>query len=91
MRLGQMRRGCGYDGWEVGNWSGQLGVRDNVGARLNEDRVDLDASEGDSSSVSSTTATDGALNFIAKHAHAVDIVVPQARDLDAYRAAHNLW
>lgn len=57
------RRRGGHGGdtvdWEVGNWPGQLSIRDNVGAWHNEGRADLDASERDSSRVSSATSTGG--------------------------------
>lgn len=88
---GERGEGAAVIDWEVGNSSGQLGVCVNLGARLKETRVNLDANEGDSSSLSSTTVTDGAPNLNATQAHVVGIGVPQARDLDADRAARNLW
>lgn len=75
------REGAAEIHWGVGSCSGQVGVRDNVGAWLGEAQIDfVVASEGDSSSASSATTTDGAPNLNASQAHAVDIVVPQARE-----------
>ena len=78
--------------WGMDNWSRWFGVRNNVGAWLQEAQVDFEAGEGHSSSRASSlaAAADGASTLNDKQKHAVDMIVPHPRELDAYRAARGV-